>query len=77
MKHNILFAPCPFCGNTDLKFSDREFFEEQVERSGSFCLGVSCEKCDVEMYVHREKTYDQAINDLLQKWNRRGPKNAD
>lgn len=65
------FRPCPFCGGKELLVSEREFFDEQVEKSGSFCVSVSCKKCDVEMYAHKETDYDLAIWYLQRKWNRR------
>lgn len=71
MKHNILFAPCPFCGGTKFHFSDRDFFEEQVEKTGSFCVGMECKACDLEMHVFKQTDYDEAIKELMWKWNRR------
>ena len=65
------FKPCPFCGCEEFRLSDKEFFEEKVAEQGSFCVAVRCKHCFVEMYVHEESDWSQAIRDLRWKWNRR------
>ena len=66
------FKPCPFCGMVShLSVSNREMFERVVNVSGYFCLSVECQECSTEMYVFNETDYDEAVEHLRDKWNRR------
>lgn len=46
------FNPCPFCGNTDLELTPKNFYEELLEEHGRACIKVSCPKCKTDMYEH-------------------------
>lgn len=70
----LKFKPCPFCSNNLLYLTDRELFEDMVQKTGSFCISINCEKCDVIMYVNRQKHYDSGVRQLMEKWNKRGEK---
>ena len=66
------FKPCPFCGMVSrLVVTEKSFFERMVETSGFFCFSVECQKCSAEMYVFNETDYDEAVEHLREKWNRR------
>lgn len=57
--------PCPFCGSKEVKTSKKESME------GFFrCVHVVCDECGVNLPGFGN-TYEEALKDALEKWNRR------
>ena len=66
------FNPCPFCGNTELELTPKNFYDELLEEHGRACISVSCHKCKTDMYEHTDDvTYEDKVELLIEKWNRR------
>ena len=65
------FKPCPFCGSKLFDFTGKSFFEEQVRKTGSFCFGMECMVCKAQLYVYDQTDFEQAVNAMKEKWNRR------
>lgn len=65
--------PCPFCGGTNLKAENRDFFEE-VKKKHGFDLGsiaIECETCGAHLRGDAFETYDEALVAATNQWNRR------
>lgn len=71
MAKGVFLRPCPICNGKVRIATKRENFEGQVERSGSFCVHLECDNCDLEMWQGNESKWDEAVKHLADKWNRR------
>ena len=81
IKYNaeVELVPCPFCGCTEFEITSRKSHDELVEENGGACIVLGC-KCGLQFYIYhdydgtipgRGVTYDQKLQILAEKWNRR------
>lgn len=63
---------CPFCGGkVEITTSESDFLE-LLNKNGVACVLLRCWKCNVDMYEHgRSRVYDERLESLVKKWNRR------
>ena len=72
MDKKVFLKPCPFCNGNVKVTSDRDFFEAQVAKTGSFCIHIECFNCNLEMWEQNATDWDEAVKSLAWKWNIRG-----
>lgn len=68
--------PCPFCGGTNIRVTEREFFDNIIAEQGHACIVAGCPDCtaDVTHFGHDEEDvpdYDVRVRLVLAMWNRR------
>lgn len=68
---------CPFCGSNNITVGDRDVYNAVMEDVG--CVGsvieVQCKDCDSEVKCYtQDETYDEAVNLVISKWNKRVPR---
>lgn len=69
---------CPFCGG-EVVVGSRKSFEERLKEHGAACLRAECGNldCGCTLYVYSRDSssgkYDDMLELLRAKWNRRAP----
>lgn len=81
IKYNaeVELMPCPLCGGTEFLLTSREDHDDLCGKNGGACISLDC-KCGLQFYIHhdydgntqgRGVSYDQKLQILADKWNRR------
>lgn len=69
------WKPCPFCGESRISYQNsRKFYEERMADTGKAGMWAFCENTMCGAWVdavYRDKTYDEALADINERWNRR------
>ena len=70
-------APCPHCGNPDIRLTRREVLDKNLTRNGkqvwqhiAYCQNCSAQ-VDTMGFSSRKHTYHGIEDDTIDKWNRR------
>ena len=78
---NVVFKPCPFCGNDTLIVTEEKTYNDLVEEHGSSMLRMECKVCDTEkrLFDIPNNNYWMGLGMLISNWNTRkgGDNNAD
>lgn len=78
---NVVFKPCPFCGNTNLIVTEEDSYNKLVSDHGSSMLNLQCKVCDTVMQLFNvpNNNYWMGLGMLISNWNMRkdGDKDAD
>lgn len=70
---DVVINGCPFCGNQNLRITEKGSYEELCEENGESLMKIECRECDTANFLFNipDNNYWIGVGLLVAKWNTR------